>query len=55
VQPPQFTNQPQDVSEELSRDSDFGHLEGDIAAWQLNFAMFPLPQTFRLPDMLQVY
>ena len=29
---PQFGNEPQDVGEEVSRDRDLGHLEGDIAA-----------------------
>ena len=29
---PKFGDQPQDVGEELSRDGDLGHLEGDIVA-----------------------
>ncbi len=33
---PQFGDQPLDVGEELSRDYDLGHLEGDIAAVNTN-------------------
>jgi hypothetical protein len=29
---PQFRDQPQDVGEEVSRNRDLGHLEGDIAS-----------------------
>lgn len=29
---PQFGDQPQDVGEEVSRNSDFGHLERNVAA-----------------------
>ena len=29
---PQFRDQPQDVGEQVSRNGDLGHLEGDIAA-----------------------